>query len=80
MTSRSQELRDAVRRHLEEMGINAVEFGHTGSCHQAAYFELEGRRVRYTFPGTPSDKRALKNTVRSLKRFIATPQRGAAAR
>ena len=80
MTTRPRELRDAVRGYLRDRGIDVVEFDYTGSCHQAAYFALDGREVRYTFANTASDRRTRANTVRSLKRFIDTPRRPPAAR
>ena len=79
MAGRTQELRDAVRSHLESIGVSHVEFGITGGTHQEAVFVHEGRRRRYTFALTPGDKRTLPNTVRTLKRILATPPRVPAA-
>jgi len=78
VAGRSQELRDAVRTHLESIGVDHVEFGVTGGTHQEAVFAFEGRRLRYTFASTTGDRRTLQNTVRSLKRFLAAPPRGPA--
>lgn len=71
MSSRGKEAREFIRKTLEELQVPGPwEFGITGNSHQDVKFDYHGRRIRYVFPGSHSDHRALKNARCGLRRIL----------
>ena len=65
-----------MRKHLNEflayarqMGVEAAHIRH-GKKHPAICGTYAGRIVRFTFAGTPSDRRSMANARASLRRYL----------
>jgi len=75
MSQRGREAREYVERCLEEFKVpRPYAFGVTGGCHQDVRFTYLGRACRYVFPGSPSDRRALKNSRTELRKVLRSTE------
>lgn len=71
MGVKGREAREHIERHLAEFGVpRPWEFGFTGGAHQEVRFVYLGRKVRFVFPGSPSDRRAFKNARTELRKIL----------
>lgn len=79
--NKREELRLCVEQALVDEGIaRPYRFTLANNAHQVVEFQHCGIAVKYQFPGTPSDRRAMHNARSSLRKRIRTAERLALSR
>jgi hypothetical protein len=71
--NKASELREFVERVLVEEGVaRPYEFSIARNAHQQVVFYVKGIKVKYQFPCSPSDHRAMLNSRSSVRKAIRT--------
>lgn len=73
MTHTAKQLREYVEECLVDEGVaRPYEFSIANNGHQQVLFHVKGIRVKYQFPFSPGDHRAMLNSRKSLRQAIRT--------
>jgi hypothetical protein len=72
MAHRKTEAANAVRNIAARAGATVVSINPTNGSHQVALLELYGKRRKFFFASTPSDRRANKNNACGVRKLLRT--------